>query len=67
MNAKCCDVCGALYKKPKNIPEYRVVKYGHYGGERIVDLCSGCYEKLVAFLQSGKEAEEEGSEPDVRG
>ncbi len=59
MNAKCCDVCGTLYKTPKTRPEFNVVKFGHYEGDITFDLCSGCYEKLVAFLQSGKEAEEE--------
>lgn len=49
MDAKKCDVCGSLYEQ-ECTPDIRVNWYIHPYGDRWIDLCPVCQEKLERFI-----------------
>ena len=49
MMAKKCDICGALYER-ECTPDLRIVTYTHPYGDRWLDLCPKCQEKLERFV-----------------
>lgn len=53
--AKKCDVCGTLYEQ-QCTPDVRINVYSHPYGNRWLDLCPKCQEKLERFIggKSGK-------------
>ena len=56
MNAKKCDVCGALYEE-KCTQDIRINIYTHPYGDRWVDLCPNCQKKLETFVKGDKKDE----------
>ena len=50
-NAKECDVCGKLYKTPVCNDVVRIHMDFGYLGDRYVDLCDDCYNKLCGFIK----------------
>jgi hypothetical protein len=54
VNAKKCDVCGALYERD-TVQDVTINKYIHgYGTERL-DLCQVCQQKLEDWIKSADE------------
>ena len=53
MNAKKCDRCGIYYMPDNTERDWLVVKrYEHpFGFTDTKDLCPGCYDKLLDFLE----------------
>ena len=49
MQAKKCDICGALYEL-QCTPDVRINIYSHPYGDRWLDLCPKCQEKLERFV-----------------
>lgn len=49
-NAKKCDICGKLYEPPICNDAIRIHMDFGYLGDRYVDLCNGCYNKLREFI-----------------
>lgn len=50
-NAKKCDRCGNLYDRPLCNDVVRIHLDFGYAGDRYVDLCDGCYNKLCDFVR----------------
>lgn len=49
-NAMKCDICGAYYDRLKCNDAVRIyLDFGHRG-DRYVDLCDSCYNKLCNFV-----------------
>ena len=49
-NAKKCDVCGNFYDSPICNDVVRIHLDFGYQGNRYVDLCDDCYNKLCEFI-----------------
>ena len=50
-NAKKCDICGNMYETPICNDAVRIrIDFG-YAGDRYVDLCEDCYNKLCNFVK----------------
>lgn len=49
-NAKKCDRCGHLYDNPPCNDAIRIHMNFGYLGDRYVDLCDECYNKLCEFI-----------------
>lgn len=49
--AKKCDICGKLYEYPKCNDAVRIHLDFGYAGDRYVDLCEECYDKLCNFIR----------------
>lgn len=50
-NAKKCDVCKKLYETPICNDVVRInIDYG-WAGDKYVDLCDSCYDKLCDFIK----------------
>lgn len=50
-NAKQCDICGELYTSPSCNDVVRIhLDFGCIG-DRYVDLCNDCYNKLCEFVK----------------
>ena len=50
-NAKKCDICGKLYETPICNDVLSIhVDFG-YLGDRYVDLCDNCYNRLYNFVK----------------
>ena len=52
-NAKKCDICGTLYESPMCNDAVRIhldFGYAWPTGDRYVDLCDECYNKLCEFV-----------------
>lgn len=49
-NAKKCDICGELYECPICNDVVRIHMNFGYFGDRYVDLCDRCYNKLCEFI-----------------
>ena len=50
-NAKKCDLCGKLYESLICNDVVRIHLDFGYTGDRYVDLCDGCYNKLCDFVK----------------
>lgn len=50
-NAKKCDICGKLYETPRCNDVVRIYMDFEYLGDRSVDLCDDCYNKLCNFVK----------------
>jgi len=50
-NAKKCDICGKLYELPVCNDAVRIYFDFGYLGDRCVDLCDDCYNKLCNFVK----------------
>ena len=51
-DAKKCDRCGDLYDTPLCNDVVRIHMDFGYCGDRYVDLCDRCYNKLCEFIAS---------------
>lgn len=49
-NAKKCDICGTFYDSPVCNDAVRINIDLLYAGNRYVDLCDTCYDKLCLFV-----------------
>jgi hypothetical protein len=49
-SAKKCDICGELYEIPPYNDPVRIYLDFGYLGDRHVDLCEDCYNRLCVFL-----------------
>ena len=49
-NAKKCDICGKLYETPICNDVARINMDFGCAGDRYVDLCDECYNKLCEFI-----------------
>ena len=50
-NAKKCDICGKLYESPICNDAVRINIDCGWLGDRFVDLCDNCYDKLCDFVK----------------
>lgn len=51
MNAMKCDICGTFYDRLKCNDAVRIYLDFGYQGDRYVDLCDKCYDKLCNFVK----------------